>query len=155
MNPKPMFGEDVGKAIMYTSRRIKNILNSRFEQEGLTGLQARIIGFVAFGSENGRDVFQKDIELQFGIRRSSVTSVLNNLEKNGFICRQSVKSDARLKKIVLTEKAKEIGSDHRQNIIRFENSLLENMTADEIATLKSLLEKVEENVAKLEVCKND
>lgn len=155
MNKKTMFGEDVGKSIMDTSRKIKNCLNSRFEQEGLTGLQARIIGFVEHSNQAGRDIFQKDIEVQFGIRRSSVTSVLNNLEKNGFICRQSVESDARLKKIVLTQKAKEIGCDHRQRVIRFENSLLENMTAQEIATLKTLLAKVEENVAKLEVNKDD
>ena len=155
MNKKTMFGEDVGKSIMDTSRKIKNCLNSRFEQEGLTGLQARILGFVEHSNKDGRNIFQKDIEVQFGIRRSSVTSVLNNLEKSGLICRQSVESDARLKKIVLTPKAKEIGCDHRQRVIRFENSLLENMTAQEIATLKTLLAKVEENVAKLEVNKDD
>ncbi|MBE6886889.1 MAG: winged helix-turn-helix transcriptional regulator [Ruminococcaceae bacterium] len=151
MESKHVFGEDVGKCIMNTAHQIKFSLNSIFEQAGLTGLQARILGFVRFNSENGRDIFQKDIEAEFKIRRSSVSSVLDNMEKNGFISRQSVESDARLKKIVLTEKAQDISKQHYQTILRFENSLLENMTADEIATLKSLLSKVAENIEGSEV----
>ena len=151
MKSKHVFGEDVGKCIMNTAHKIKFSLNSIFEQAGLTGLQARILGFVRFNSENGRDIFQKDIEAEFKIRRSSVSSVLDNMEKNGFIVRQSVKNDARLKKIVLTKKAQDISKQHYQTILRFENSLLENMTADEIATLKKLLDKVAENIENNEV----
>ena len=151
MESKHVLGEYVGKCIMNTSHKIKIGLNSIFEQAGLTGLQARILGFVRFNSENGRDVFQKDIEAEFKIRRSSVSSVLDNMEKNGFIIRQSVENDARLKKIVLTEKAQDISKQHCQTILRFENSLLENMTADEIATLKKLLDKVAENIENNEV----
>ncbi len=151
MESKHVFGEDVGKYIMDTAHKIKLGLNSIFEQAGLTGLQARILGFVKFNSENGRDVFQKDIEAEFKIRRSSVSSVLDNMEKNGFITRQSVENDARLKRIVLTEKAWQISKQHYQTILRFENSLLENMTADEITTLKTLLGKVVENIDNTEV----
>lgn len=151
METQNMFGENVGKSIMDTAHKIKNSLNSIFEQAGLTGVQARIIGFIEFNNKQCRDVFQRDIEAEFNIRRSSVSSVLNNLEKNGFICRQSVENDARLKKIVLTEKSKNIGFEHRQTVIRFENSLLENMTADEISALKYLLDKVVQNIDNSEV----
>ena len=151
MESKCIFGEDVGKCIMDTAHKIKLSLNSIFEQAGLTGLQARILGFVKFNSENGRDIFQKDIEAEFKIRRSSVSSVLDNMEKNGFIVRQSVENDARLKKIVLTEKAQHISKQHYQTVLRFESSLLENLTADEIATLKNLLNKVVENIDNSEV----
>ncbi len=50
----------------------------------------------------GRDVFQRDIQEQFAVRRSTVTGILQLMEKNGWITRQSVGEDARLKKIVLT-----------------------------------------------------
>ena len=151
MKPKYLFGEDVGKSIMDTAHCIRVSLNSIFEEAGLTGLQARIIGFIEFRNNQGDDIFQKDIETEFKIRRSSVSSVIDNLEKNGFIVRQSVENDARLKKIVLTEKAVSLGAKHRKTVERFENSLLENMTKEEIATLKALLNKVAENIENSEV----
>lgn len=151
MESKHIFGENVGKCIMDTAHKIKFCLNGIFEQAGLTGLQARILGFIRINSEKGRDIFQRDIEAEFKISRSSVSSVLDNMEKNGFIHRLPVKNDARLKKIVLSEKSQQISQQHCQTIINFENSLLENMTAEEISTLKTLLNKVSENIKNTEV----
>ena len=51
-----------------------------------------------------RDIFQKDIERYFSIGRSTVTNIIQLMEKKGFIGRESVEHDARLKKVVLTEK---------------------------------------------------
>ena len=151
MKPKHVFGEDVGKCIMDTAHRIRLGLNNIFDEAGLTGLQARILGFIEFKNSQGQDIFQKDIEVEFKIRRSSVSSVIDNMEKNGFIIRQSVENDARLKKIVLTEKAKSLGVQHRKMVTKFEKSLMENMTSEEIATLKALLNKVAENIENSEV----
>ena len=151
MKPQLSFGEDVGRCIMDTAHKIKLGLNSIFEKAGLNGLQARIIGFVKFNSSQGVDIYQKDIETEFKIRRSSVSSVLDTMEKNGFIRRQSVTDDARLKKIVLTEKADSIADEHHKTVLRFEKSLLENLTTQEISILKELLNKVEQNIDNQEV----
>ena len=56
------------------------------------------------------DIYQKDVEKEFQIRRSTATGTLQILEKNGFIRREPVKQDARLKKLVPTDKAKEYAS---------------------------------------------
>ena len=45
------------------------------------------------------------MEKQFDLKRSSISLMLNNMEKNKLIERVAVSEDARLKKIVLTEKA--------------------------------------------------
>ena len=50
-------------------------------------------------------MYQKDIEEEFRIRKSTVTGILKLLEKNGFIRRESVPQDARLKRIVPTARA--------------------------------------------------
>ena len=151
MKPRHVFGEDVGKCIMDTAHIIRLGLNNIFDEAGLTGLQARILGFIEFNNSQGQDIFQKDIEVEFKIRRSSVSSVIDNMEKNGFIIRKSVENDARLKKIVLTEKATSLGAQHRKTVTKFEKSLMENMTKEEIATLKALLNKVAENIENSEV----
>ncbi len=143
-----MSSEHVGKHIMDTAHRIKVNLDAVFDRHELNGLQARILGFIDKNDRDKKDVYQKDIETEFKIRRSSVTSVLNTMEKNGFIQRRSVENDGRLKKIILTDKAKQMGKIHHATIDRFEQNLLDNMTDEEIETLKYLLNKVTQNIDK-------
>ncbi len=48
-------------------------------------------------------MFQRDIEREFSITRSTVTNILQLMERKGYIERRSVPQDARLKQLVLTE----------------------------------------------------
>lgn len=138
--------EKVGKDILIAAHQIKVVLDSSFDRTELNGLQARILGFIKKNDDMNRDVYQKDIEAEFKIRRSSVTSVLNTMEKNGYVIRQSVMSDARLKKLVLTGKAKQVSQAHHNSIESFERNLIGNMTVEEISTFKTLLAKVVANL---------
>ena len=139
----------LGKFILDTSHRMKVCLDSSFGDANLNGLQARILGFVEYNDQNGKDVYQKDIEAEFKIRRSSVSSVLDTMEKNGYIMRQSVASDARLKKLVLTEKSIQLGQHYKNSVELFENSIKKGLTDEEIKTLKYLFDKVYQNVLNL------
>lgn len=51
-------------------------------------------------------IFQRDIERDFSITRSSVTNILQLMERKGYIERRSVPQDARLKMLVLTDKGR-------------------------------------------------
>ena len=139
----------LGKFILDTSHQMKVSLDSSFGDENLNGLQARILGFVENNDAQGKDVYQKDIEAEFKIRRSSVSSVLDTMEKNGYIMRQSVASDARLKKLVLTEKSIQLGQHYKNSVELFETSIKKGLTDEEIKTLKYLFDKVYQNVLNL------
>ena len=82
-----MYNDDIGRYVVETAHRIKVKLDFIFDDKELNGLQARILGYVDMMDKKGVPVYQKDIEREFKIRRSSVTSVLNTMEKNGFINR--------------------------------------------------------------------
>ena len=71
-------------------------------EEDLSMAGGHLIGFLYRNRE--RDVFQRDVEEELHITRSSVTSLVKLLEKKGYLARQSVESDARLKKLTLTER---------------------------------------------------
>ena len=86
--------------------------------DDVTIMNGWIIGYLYKNQD--RDVYQKDLETEFQITRSTVTSILKLMEKKGYIERVSVEKDARLKKLVLTEKAKKI---QRQNFIDMHNTL--------------------------------
>ena len=78
-------------------------------------------------------MFQKDIEKQFGVRRSTMTAILQSMEKNGLIRRERVGSDGRLKRLALTEKALAIHEEHERRVCEFELALREGIPEREIA----------------------
>lgn len=69
---------------------------------GLTSVQISIIDYLS--RLDDKNIFQKDIEKEFNIRRASATSALKLMEEKKLITRTPVKEDARLKKIKLTKK---------------------------------------------------
>ena len=96
------------KCILDVSKNIRYFFDLAMAESGLTSIQTRILGHLRHAEEEGRCVFQREIEDIFRIKRSSVTSVLQTLEKKGLIIRESIPEDARVKKLVLTEKAKKM-----------------------------------------------
>lgn len=91
------------------------------------------------------DVFQRDIQEKFAIRRSTVTGILQLMEKNGWITRESVGKDARLKKIVLTPQAIELHERVGECIRKTEEQLSAGLTAEEKQEFFRLCDKIRQN----------
>ena len=100
------------------------------EVERLSGGNIDIITFLARHSE--REIFPQDVERRFGITRSTSSRVLALMERKGLIVRESVPRDARLKKIVLTDKSRDIAEALRANAVAMEGILLQGLSDDEI-----------------------
>lgn len=132
--------EHIGKKVSILSHILRRNIDERVEKYGLTGPQSRILRYL-YDHEMSHDIYQRDLENEFKIRRSSVTSLVQMLEKNGLIQRISVSSDARLKRIVLTEDGKNVQTQITQDINQFEKKL-ENLLGDESTTFQRLLEKL-------------
>ena len=94
----------------------------------------------------GKDVFQKDIEKHFSLSRSTVTEILQRMEKSGLIERLTVSSDARLKKIMLTEKANDLIEVLDRDREKTDQIVVKNLTDSEIQTLIELLGKVSQSL---------
>ncbi len=111
------------------------------------GSQGYVIRFL---SENqDKDVFQKDIEKAFKIRRSTVTAALNRMEKGGLIKRESVDFDSRLKKISLTEKGLSIHNFIKKSFENTDNELKNALTQKEMDTFFSILSKLQSVLEKV------
>jgi DNA-binding MarR family transcriptional regulator len=130
-------GREVNIFINRINRQV-SIIVSKF---GITGAQAHIINFIHNESKN-RDVFQRDIEKEFDIRRSSVTNALQLMELKGLIVRMNVPIDARLKKINLTEKGSVIQDKVSSIIVQSEQDLRDKLTENEYRTLVNIVEKL-------------
>lgn len=131
---------DMIGTIFYMARRIERMADRQARITGISGSQARLLAFLSIVSMQ-QDIFQKDIEEEFGIRPSSVTGLLQALEQEGMIVREPVSSDGRLKKIVLTEKAKEIQANVVAVHARIIQQLRGSMTDE---TLRRFLKNCED-----------
>lgn len=113
-------------------------------EENITGLNGRVIGFLYLNRD--KDIFQKDIEEVLRIRRSTASTLLKGMEEKGLISRLSVEFDARLKKIVLTEKANYVQLRISKDIEKFENKLREGITDEELEIFENVLGKIGKNL---------
>ena len=86
-------------------------------------MRGMVLGDIVRAERQGRDVYQRDIEQWFNIRRSSVTAMLQGMEQDGFITRSAVAKDARLKRLIATEKGRACHKQIEASIARFEDDL--------------------------------
>ena len=114
--------------------------------DSLTGTHGWVIRYLYENRDN--DIFQRDIEKTFGVRRSTVTSMLQIMEKNGLITRGSVPYDSRLKKITPTEKALELHRQISSEIDAIEAELSAGLSEEEIACFIATVEKIKKNLQK-------
>lgn len=134
-----------GKLINILSNQIKRQFGKRFWQCGITGVQGGVLHYILIESVN-RDIFQKDIEEAFQIRRSTATNILQLMEKNNFIKRENVPYDKRLKKIVLTEKAMELQELVIQDTKDLDEQLEKGITKEEMDQFLKVIQKMLKNM---------
>lgn len=115
-------------------------LNTDLSSDGISRVNAQILSYLV--SHEDHDVFQRDIEEVFSIRRSTVSKVVRLMEQKGLVRREAVSHDARLKRLVLTDKAREIHEVAYREYTSFEARTTQALTNEEIQTLGLLLEKI-------------
>ncbi len=146
--------KQIGRELLRMSNVIRRYLchakgNCRPGDEA-TSTNLRIIRFLK-ANEN-RDVYQKDVEKEFGITRSTASRVLVLMEEKGLVKRLSVEQDARLKKLVLTEKSSLLGEKMRIVGEQTDVKLLEGFTEEEKQQLFSFIDRMVNNL-ETEECK--
>jgi DNA-binding MarR family transcriptional regulator len=139
--------ELLGFRIRSVWQQVKRLMNRHLTENnsyGLTGMQFAIVSYLAKESAE-RDVFQKDLEQKFDIRKSTVTGILNTMERDGLLLRETVPYDARLRKMILTDKALQAKINTEQVIDSVESQLSKGLSEEEIATFLTILAKISKN----------
>lgn len=137
------------KCILDVSKNIRYFLDLTMSENGLTSIQTRILVHLRKAQDENRDVFQRDIEEAFRIKRSSVTSVLQTLEKKELIVRQSIPEDARVKKLVLTQKAIKMQSSTYHIIGEMEQDVRSIFTEQEFEQFLDYMSRIDQKTSQL------
>lgn len=146
-----MDNRKIGFEIHRSSRLIKRYFDrdaTKIYLDKMTGTHGRAVGYLYHNSH--RDIFQKDFEQEFDIRPSTASNILFLMEKNGFITRESVPYDARLKKITLTQKAVDIHNIIENSIDTLERNLKAGISDEELEIFFRVIDKLNNNIERID-----
>lgn len=110
----------------------------------LTGATSWMMGYLVHNRD--RDVFQKDIEKEFSIRRSTASKALSIMEQKGLIRRESVDYDARLKRLILTERAVQLNKLVENDLTEIDRKLTNGLSEEEINIFIEIIQKIKKNL---------
>lgn len=141
------------RIVGYEIKTLENLITRRIlavaKEEGypaLTTVQIRIMRYLFLNKD--KEIYQKDIEKNFVVRRSTASGIIDTMVKNGMLKREYSTIDLRVKRIVLTEKY--LGQmDLLENLIdKFQSNLTEGISDTELNTFFSVIDKMKDNLKK-------
>lgn len=137
----------MGKEIHSLSNLIMRFLSAKLNKsyvESATGANTWILKYIK--CNGSRQVFQRDIEKEFCITRSTASKVVVLMEKKGFIRRERVKGDGRLKRLVLTDKGEHILALIEEDKTVIEQTLSKGFSQKEIEEFCGYIERIKANL---------
>ena len=132
------------KTLSHLIKRTADNSSVREYYEGMTGVHSWIIGYLI--DNQNTDIYQRDIERHFNIRRSTATGILQLMEKNGMIERRADEKDGRMKKLILTDKARQTALIIKNEIAAIEKKMLRGISFEEAELCRETLKKMELNL---------
>lgn len=138
----------LNKHAAYYINKLSNKLRRKIDafpsRAMLSGSQGRVLHFVL---AQNHDVFQKDIEEEFGLRPPTATQLLKKMEQDGLIRREVMAEDGRLKRILVSEKALQYKDVVITDLINLEEELTKEIPQEEMDIFFRIIEKMMENVS--------
>lgn len=90
----------------------------------------------------GTDVYQRDLEQEFKVRRSTISRMIDLMVRKQYLTRESVEGDQRLKRLRLTEKGETMLREVVHSIDELEARLRASFTPEEYDALVGLLDRL-------------
>jgi len=111
--------------------------------------QIQIIKYLIDNKEH--EIYQKDFEKALNIRKSTVSGILNTMEKNNIIRRLHSDKDSRGKIIVLTEEALLLYKNVEQEFDNLNYKIIKDISEDYLQTFYKVLDKMKKNIQQEEI----
>lgn len=141
------------RIVGYEVKTLENLITREIiataKREGyptLTTVQIRIMRYLFLNID--KEIYQKDIEKNFVVRRSTASGIIDTMEKNGMLKRIPSDLDARSKRIVLTDKYINKIELLENLIEKFQDNLLSGISDNELNTFFTVIDKMKDNLNK-------
>ena len=140
--------EIVGFAVHDLSKRFKTFLQNLNEEEGADPAAVSHGWLIGYLYDN-RDkvIYQRDLEEQLHLAKSSIATILQTLEQAGYIRRETPPHDARQKQVILTPEGREFDQRMRRRIMASEKQVRKDIPAEDMEVFFRVLRKMAGNLS--------
>lgn len=142
------FSKDIGHKVRIVHNYIDKYFHNSWEKAGIEPTRMQCATMHYLEAHEG-DVFQKDLEAAFSISGATATNILKVMEKEGLISRVPMPNDARLKKLELTDKGRQLNENARANVVRLESGMKKGFTEEELTIFRDYLDRLTQNIVDL------
>lgn len=132
------------KYISNLSNMQRRLFDKLAKDKAYSGTEGKVIHYL-FENE-GKPVYQKNIETVFALRAATATQVIDSLEKRGLVQRIPCKTDGRFKEIILTEKADVFKDDVSCDIDFLEKQIVRGIEPEELRVWCEISKKMIDNL---------
>jgi DNA-binding MarR family transcriptional regulator len=139
--------DSIGFYVSYTANSMRNALTKTFHDLGYDLTHAQWVVLIKLDEKEGKPM-QELIDLLYK-EKTTVTRMIDGLEKRGLIEKKPVSGDKRARQVFLTEDGIEIRKKLNPIALDFNEKISENLTDEEINQLISILKKIYFNVKKI------
>ncbi|CAI2667403.1 hypothetical protein AKUH1B302M_14380 [Apilactobacillus kunkeei] len=132
--------ENIGRQLKIASTQLTKQFDKFAIQYDLTSMQMSVIDFLTLFKD--QEMFQKDIEHEFNIRRSTASTLLKRMEDKGLIRRVESNKDARQKQVILTDLSVQYEDDIQKFMVETQQQIHSFLSDEEYTALASSLAKI-------------
>lgn len=136
--------KSVVRSIGKLSNKIRRKIDGLSSKQEFSGAEGKLLHFIL--AQPG-DIFQRDIEEEFVLRPPTATQLLKKMELNGLICRETTSYDARLKRIIATEKALRYKDPVMHDLENLESAATSGISEEELEQFYKTIEKIMKNLS--------
>lgn len=147
MKDRNSIDDQVGFEIHRTAHMMSRRLEAGVKSQGIDEVTLTHGWIIRFLYDNrDKDIYQKDIEKYFLVGRSTVTNLIQLMERKGLIRREFVERDARLKKVLLTEKGIQAHETIEEMIGKLNAGLLDGIAEEDTEIFLKVIRKIRQNI---------
>lgn len=140
------------KSLIHEIKKINGdlfrVIFNRYKEMNLdiTPMHAKIIMTLYKSSES---LCQKDLEGPISCNKSTMSSVVSTMVKNGLLTREVSESDSRINYLVLTEKGIEMANFLKKDRVYTEGIISDGISEDEYTTFINVIDKMRKNIERI------
>lgn len=136
--------EHTSRYIGILANRLRREIDALSFRGQYSGTEGKALHFILAHEDS--ELFQKDLEDEFGLRPPSASALVKKLEQDGLISRVPVSYDGRLKKIVPSEKARQNREKVLHDVQDLEDRLLRDISEQDQTRWLEITKKMIENL---------
>ena len=136
------FQSSIGYWICMTSHLYDRALNLELTPQGVTRCQCQILGWLALEGE----LSQVELANRMNVEPPTLVPVLDRMERDGLLAREACASDRRRNIVTAKPKAQIVWKKIVASSERVRAKAVAGLTPEQTATLKELLQMVQENL---------